>query len=237
MTADLNIPIASETPNGGSLQRLVRRQFDGCTLILADCLDVLPIEADVLVTDPPYGANNASGWNGLHGKCKIANDESTALRDAILAAWGDKPAIVFGSWRMARPAATKAVLIWDKGGHSGMGDLSFPWKPNFEEIYVIGEGYSGRRTSSVLAHYIHPQFNATRKHPTEKPLSLMMELVSKCPQGTVLDPCMGGGTTAIACIRTGRKFVGIEKDVKHFETACERVANELAQGVLLPPNK
>jgi hypothetical protein len=47
---------------------------------------------------------------------------------------------------------------------------------------------------------------------------------------------MGGGTTAIACIRTGRKFVGIEKDAKHFETACERVANELAQGVLLPPN-
>jgi DNA modification methylase len=56
------------------------------------------------------------------------------------------------------------------------------------------------------------------------------------PGQTVCDPFAGSGSTAIACIRTGRNFVGIEKDVKHFETACERVANELAQGVLLPPN-
>jgi DNA modification methylase len=203
------------------------------TLYNADCLDFLPTEADVLVTDPPYGANNASGWNGLHGKCKIANDGSTALRDAILAAWADKPAIVFGSWRVARPATTKAVLIWDKGGHSGMGDLSFPWKPNFEEIYVIGSGFAGRRTSSVLAHYIHPTFNATRIHPTEKPLSLMMELVRKCPPGVVLDPCMGGGTTGVACVKQGRKFIGIEKDTAHFLAAVERIKREESQGTLL----
>jgi len=75
-------------------------------------------------------------------------------------------------------------------------------------------------------------------HATPKPSAMMARCVkSSCPPGgTVLDPFMGTAPTAIACIRTGRKFVGIEKDVKHFETACERVANELAQGVLLPPN-
>lgn len=53
---------------------------------------------------------------------------------------------------------------------------------------------------------------------------------------TVLDPYMGSGTTGIACIRTGRKFIGVEKDKRHFETACERIRCELAQGVLLPHN-
>jgi site-specific DNA-methyltransferase (adenine-specific) len=80
--------------------------------------------------------------------------------------------------------------------------------------------------------------DTTNSHPTEKPVNLMTYLVETYtnPGDTVLDCYAGSGTTAIACIRTGRKFVGIEKDVKHFETACERVANELAQGVLLPPN-
>jgi DNA modification methylase len=60
---------------------------------------------------------------------------------------------------------------------------------------------------------------------------------AKVPTGaTVLDPYMGSASTAIACIRTGRKFIGIEKDPKHFATAVERISRELEQGVLLPPN-
>lgn len=49
----------------------------------------------------------------------------------------------------------------------------------------------------------------------------------------VCDPYMGSGTTAIACIRTNRRFIGIEKDERHFATAVERIRHELAQGVLL----
>jgi len=196
-------------------------------LYLGDCLEILPqLEAgsvDAVVTDPPYGITNSSGWNGLHGDCSITGDESTTVRDKVLQMYIGLPAIVFGSWRIKRPEGTRAVLIWDKGGHSGMGDLSFPWKPNFEEIYIIGNGFSGRRTTSVLAHYIHPSFNASRTHPNEKPIYLMNELVGKCPAGTILDPFMGSGTTGVACVQTGRKFIGIEIEEKYFDIAVKRI--------------
>jgi DNA modification methylase len=56
---------------------------------------------------------------------------------------------------------------------------------------------------------------------------------AKVPHGgTVLDPYMGSGTTGIACIRTGRRFVGIEKDPAHYATALKRITDELAQGDL-----
>ena len=72
-------------------------------------------------------------------------------------------------------------------------------------------------------------------HATPKPIAMMARcVISSCPPGaTVLDPFMGTAPTAIACIRTGRKFVGIEKDPKHFETACSRLERELEQGTLL----
>lgn len=68
-------------------------------------------------------------------------------------------------------------------------------------------------------------------HPTQKPERVMLHLVSSlAPEGsTVLDPFMGSGTTGIACIRTGRKFIGIEKNPTHFKTACERIERELQQ--------
>jgi len=73
-----------------------------------------------------------------------------------------------------------------------------------------------------------------RKHPNEKPETVMMRLARLCAaEGeTILDPYMGSGTTGIACIRTGRRFVGIEKDPAHYATALARITNELAQGDL-----
>lgn len=72
-----------------------------------------------------------------------------------------------------------------------------------------------------------------RKHSTQKPVSIMSELVKIAKQGgTVLDPFMGSGTTGIACIKMGRKFIGIEKDAKYFEIAKERIGREMRQGTL-----
>lgn len=73
-----------------------------------------------------------------------------------------------------------------------------------------------------------------RNHPTEKPVPLFAYLVETYsdPGATVLDPFMGSGTTGIACIRTGRRFVGIEKDPAHYATAVERIKRELSQGDL-----
>lgn len=75
-----------------------------------------------------------------------------------------------------------------------------------------------------------------RVHPTQKPVPLMawcMEQAGVPIGATVLDPYMGSGTTGIACLRTGRNFVGIEKDPKHFAVAVARLEREANQGVLL----
>src|SRR5260370_14440169 len=104
---------------------------------------------DVLVTDPPYGISYESGHFGTLPR-SIFGDEDTSMRDAILAWWGDNPALVFGSWRAPRPMGTRTLLVWDTLGANGMGALDLPWKPAHQEIYVLGRGFTGKRTSDVL---------------------------------------------------------------------------------------
>ena len=117
------------------------------TLYHGDCLEILPTlpKVDAVVTDPPYGIDYSSGWANKFQKTAIANDGTTAARDAVLA-WHSGAALVFGSWKAPKPSGTKMVLIWDKGT-VGMGDISLPWFPCTEEIYVLGDGFTGSRTS------------------------------------------------------------------------------------------
>jgi len=78
--------------------------------------------------------------------------------------------------------------------------------------------------------YVAKVRGALRKcgHKAVKPLRLMMHLalLASMRGQTVLDPFMGSGTTGVACVRTGRKFIGIEKDPKYFKVACRRIAAE-----------
>lgn len=193
-------------------------------LYLGDCLDVLPtLEAgsvDTVVTDPPYGVRYDSGWDNEFRGVKIAGDENTNLRDEVLERFRSVPCLVFGSWKADRPAGVKQILIWDKGT-VGMGDLSIPWFPSTEEIYVIGSGWYGTRTRSVLPHWFRNEF-----HPTEKPVPLIEELLEKCGE-SIADPFMGSGTTGVACVRTGRRFIGIEKEPRYFDIAVKRIEAEL----------
>lgn len=70
-------------------------------------------------------------------------------------------------------------------------------------------------------------------HQTEKPVELLTEMLELVvPEGLVLDPFMGSGTTGVACIRTGRRFLGIEKDPRYFEIAKRRIQEELASAPL-----
>ncbi len=207
---------------------------DGITLYLGDCREVTAwLEADVLVTDPPYGYSHSSS-GGPRGSASwrqtnIANDADTNARDEALALWGDRPALIFGSWKRARPAAARALLIWDKGGHAGMGDLSIPWKPNHEEVYVLGSGFTGPRTSGVLTgHHIVANETGGRTHPHEKPLALINTLLAKCPPGVIADPFAGSGSTLLAARSAGRRAIGVEID----EGYCEVIATRLSQGDL-----
>ena len=192
------------------------------TLYLGDCLDILPTltGVDAVITDPPYGMNYDSGWSSR----PIIGDESVDIRDKALKILSGIPSMVFGRWDCPRPLETRARLIWSKGEWPGMGDLAFPFGPSDEEIYIIGSGFNGPRIGTVISHN---RITGGGLHPNEKPVALIAKLLSYCPSGTVADPFCGSGTTGIACLRTGRNFIGIEKDPKHFATACERFAREI----------
>ena len=201
-------------------------------IYLGDCREILSgIVADVLVTDPPYGMQWKSGRGGIRGDAAVRGDESTALRDYVLSWWGnDRAAVVFGTWKIPRPPGVRCLLVWDKGVHVGSGDLTMPWKPNTEEVYILGSGFHGLRSSSVLVYNApSPNFVGLRCHPTEKPVPLMHDLIGKCPDGVVLDLFMGSGTTLRAAKDLGRRAIGIEIEERY----CEIAAKRLAQDVLL----
>ena len=204
---------------------------DLVTLYHGDCREVAEwLEADVLVSDVPYGMTLRSSRSGAFGDCEIAGDDTTEARDAALGMWGDRPALVFGRWSIPRPARARMVLTWEKGEHVGMGDLSLPWKPNTEEIYVLGSGFVGSRTGSVLkchaiAGTVGQAGKGTRHHPTEKPVALMAELIRKCPPGVVADPFAGSGSTLLAAAQEGRKAVGVEIDERYCEVIAKRLQN------------
>ena len=207
------------------------------TLYLGDCLEILPTleKVDAVITDPPYGIAYKSNMGGKFKGDEIHADASVLVRDELLGAAVFERALVFGSWKADKPKGVKQTLVWDKGEHVGMGDLSLPWRPNTEEIYVIGSGFCGHRGSSVIRiNAPSPNFtkDSQRFHPTEKPVGLMAELLSKCPGEKILDPFMGSGTTGVACANLGRKFIGIEIEPKYFDIACERIENAQRQSRL-----
>lgn len=205
----------------------------GITLFHADCLAVLPTLAgvDCVVTDPPFGRAFSSGRDGQHKGQQIAGDEDTSVRDAMLSMWGNRPSLVFGSWRHPVVGAKQAI-VWDKGPASGMGDLKIPWKESWELIFVSGRGFNGFRDEGIIrGHTIVTWASKGRLHPNQKPVGLLAKLVAKC-RGTILDPFAGSASTAIACIRTGRDFLGIEIEEKYCEIAAKRIERELAQPLL-----
>lgn len=204
-------------------------QDDHVTLYHGDCLEVTEwLTADVLVTDPPYGMAYVSHSSRYQPTDPIAGDGDITLRDNVLARWGDRPALVFGTWRVTRPASTRQLVVWDKGDSPGMGDLSIPWGPSHEEVYVLGAGFTGRRSGSVMRVRTLPAQSGQRPdHPTPKPISLMEGLIAKTG-GMVADPFAGSGSTLVAARNLGRRAVGVEVEERY----CEIIASRLDQGVL-----
>lgn len=216
------------------------------TLIHGDCREETSwTEADVLLTDPPYGIDYQSGSRRETLAASIANDLDTSVRDAVLELWGDRPALVFGSWRIPHPPATQMRLIWDTKGALGMGDLSIPWKPSDQEIYVSGidegdrsdevyvlghtrsRGFSGRRDSNVITcPPVQSMARNGRTHPHEKPVALLAALIGKCPDGVLADPCAGSGSLGVAAKMLGRRAVLVESDVSYCRIAVERLAQD-----------
>lgn len=194
--------------------------------------------ADVLITDPPYGMDYISNFAKGGPSDPIRGDKDTWERDSLLDRWFtldgnyNRPALVFGTWRVPRPSWTvRQLLVWHKGDTPGMGDLSIPWGPSHEEIYVmggIGEGHwTGKRGPSVIrARVTEGTARGERqrnKHPTPKPVLLMQDLISHTIGDVVIDPFMGSGSTLVAARLLGRRAVGIEMNRQYADSAVERI--------------
>ena len=206
-------------------------QDEYVTLFHGDCLEVSEwLDADVLITDPPYGMAYKSGMDRTGMRTfhdAIHGDESSKARDDMLSMWSsDKAAIVFGTWRISMPSDVKQVVIWDKSPCGFMGDLSIPFGPTHEEIYIMGKhGWNGKREPSVINHQMLMSADKNRpNHPTPKPIGLMESLINKTT-GIIADPFAGSGSTLVAARNLGRKSVGVEIDEKY----CEIIAQRLSQ--------
>lgn len=209
-------------------------QDDSVTLYLGDCIERhVWLDADVLVTDPPYGMAFVSSWTTQ--RRPVANDRDASVRDAALAMWetgvvglSDRPAAVFGTWRVDKPARVRQVLVWDKrGAGPGMGDLSTAFGTSHEEIYLLGkwEKRSARRGSVITTESSPSELTTRIGHPTPKPVGLIETILAAAPDGVIADPFAGGGSTLVAARNLGRKAIGVEIEERY----CELIAKRLDQ--------
>ena len=206
---------------------------DLVTLYHGDCREVTEwLAADVLVTDPPYGI----GWRRGENKARssrpakgIANDGDTAARDAALAMWGDRPALVFAAPLLPPPDGARHALVWRKPEDAGVVGSSLPWRRDVEMVYALGTWPRSTGTaSSVLTGPRGLRAYSDGSHPHMKPTGLMSNLLAACPPGIAADPFAGSGATLVAAKHLGRRAIGVELEERY----CEIAAKRLAQGVL-----
>jgi site-specific DNA-methyltransferase (adenine-specific) len=233
------------------------------TLYHGDCLDVLPglAPVDHFITDPPYEAQAHAAGRRLLGEQRNGRRtvEYGALDfDAMTPALRQASAALMVSrckgWLLAFCQA-EAVALWRDAFVAGGGRYmrAMVWlKPDgapqftgdrpgmgYESIATAwcGDGRSSWHGGGRHGVFRHAQrdSNAPKEHMTQKPVALMDELVGlfTSPGDCIGDAFMGSGTTGVAAVRHGRRFVGIERERRHFNVACERIERVQRQASLL----
>ena len=218
------------------------------TLYLGDCGDILPTlpKVDACITDPPYGIDlgSTAGAGSGHGLKLEAyasfvdsyENFNEQIVPAINAAidMAKRAAIFTGPHihEQRKPDAIGGVYCSAASGRHCWGFKSF--------LPVLFYGNAPGLQFGSKATAISSNETADRKkigHPVPKPVGWMRWLVdlASLPDETVLDPFMGSGTTGVAAIQLGRKFIGIEREPKYFDIACKRIEQAVAQGQLFQP--
>jgi len=218
-------------------------QDDFVTLYHGDCLTEHRewLNADVLVTDPPYGSETKNGYGrrqvairsgraveGFDGQV-IANDSTTEVRDTGLALWGLRPVITFGTPRLPDPPGDwDHRLVWDKREPGLNGG---PWRYTHESIFVRGEGFK-RTSASSFSILSYPSGNGSpekKDHVHAKPVALMMRLIESTPDGVIADPFAGSGSTLVAAKNLNRKIIGMELEERYCEIIAKRCSQDLLE--------
>lgn len=211
-------------------------EIGDCRLANCDCLEVLPtLEAgsvDAVVTDPPYGMNCNTDWARFSGghRDSVLKRGMGRTYDALIIG-DDKPfdpspwltfdrVVMWGANHFAKRLPVGTTLVWikrlDDAFGSFLSDAEIGWMKGGHGVYCRRDLSNNRKPEQ-------------RQHATQKPVGIMewcLDKVKVKRGETAFDPYLGSGTTAIACIRTGRKFIGCEIDRNYFQIACKRIEDE-----------
>ncbi len=209
------------------------------TLYLGDCLEIMPTlgKVDAVVTDPPYGIGADAGQmrraNRQNGAAILPSSDygysnwdlvsATQEQIAAIQKMGEYQIIFGGNYFDLPPS--RCWLVWDKRtGTNDYADCELMWTNLDKPVRKIEWLWKGMLKKG----------NDTRVHPTQKPAGVMAWCIQQLPVDAqiILDPFMGSGTTGVACINLGRKFIGIEIEPKYFDIACKRIDQAERQGKL-----
>jgi site-specific DNA-methyltransferase (adenine-specific) len=224
----------------------LRKEIIGdATLLLGDCRDILPtLAVDHVITDPPYSDNTHKQAKTNRGKgygiklvtFEALNDEAfrAVVRGCLGAAEG---------WVVMTCDYRHAALFYEADEFVRLG----AWvKPNpmpqisgdrpgqgFESVLIL---HAGKRRKAWARGggsgvWTVPTHGGGSEVPTQKPLALAQAFVADftLPGEVVCDPFMGSGTTGVACVLQGRRFVGIEADPVHFDVCRRRIEEAYRQ--------
>ncbi len=208
-----------------------------CTLYLGDCLEILPTlgKVDAVVTDPPYGIGrdgkpkSTSSRGGHKGYAFTGWDQTRPSYETFseIIKKADAHIIWGGNFFADLLTPGEKWLVWDKGQRISQSDCELAWTSAKGALRV----FTLNRAAIALDG---------ARHPTQKPVALMEWCLTHVPNAqAILDPFMGSGTTGVACVKSGRKFIGIELEPKYFDIACERIQAAYDQPDMFvdPPKK
>lgn len=203
-----------------------------------DCREVLPLLSfDAIVSDPPYGIvyQHGGGGKGIHSGAKFGQHAPNAKKPII----GDdapfdpshlcaKPCVLFGADHYAARLPCDGVFhVWDKDPRGRL-----EWDSFADAELAWTNWRTRRRVFRYLWKGLCQEGAATKRlHPSMKPVEVMMwciQMLDKKAQ-LICDPYMGSGSTGVAALRLGKRFIGIEMDRRYFDIACERIENEQRQ--------
>lgn len=216
-------------------------------LIVGDARDVLATmeteSVDLVVIDPPYGVQWQS--NRRREQFDILHEDGSDDREGVRSileqcvrlVGQNRHLYVFGPTDVVDGLKTTApvALVWDKI-RNGAGNLTAAWAPAHEPIsFLVSKhrhaGQAGAtnniaarlRKGSVLSFM--PITGRNVRHPTEKPVPLLRELIESSSRAgeLVLDPCAGSGSTGVAAVLSGRRVLLVESHWPYARLAAERL--------------